>query len=321
MVALAGAFAFIVPYGSQATPDTVISARPEIVRIGREFEFTPTHSPTGRYEIAATLAQAISTAEAALTDLASDRVGPAAEVRARLTTRSLPVTRAFVANLDTLRRLTKEFRAELGEMGADERWVAKKLDRLAASAGSAPVSNLLQADKKTVAQVEPEIERLIETFGIRISHKPIVRRPMLNWEAAIILHAIIAQSEKAVEEFDGKAARLAWDGWGSTVTARTADLQMDLRSARAMRTNEATVARLIDTFTYELGLLGLDVPAERQSVRRIANRAPHLHAPRPGEAYAPFPDVPQDHWAAKSIQNLRMAGILRGQPDGTFRGN
>lgn len=307
-----------MPYGPQATPDTVISARPEILRIARELEFTPTHSPSGRYEIAAALAQALSTAEAALEELASDRVGPAAEVRVRLTTRSLPIARAFVANLESLRRLTREFRTELLELGADERWVAKKLDRLAASAGSAPVFNLLQTDRKTVAQVEPDIERLMDTFGIQWSHRPIASRRMSNWEAAVILHAMIAQAEKAVEEFDEKATRLAWDGWGATVTARTADLQMDFRSARTLRTNQVTLTRLVDTFTYELGLLGLDVPREYRSIQRVANRVPHLHIPKPGEAYSPFPDVPQGHWSAKSIQNLRMAGILRGQPDGTF---
>ncbi len=34
-----------------------------------------------------------------------------------------------------------------------------------------------------------------------------------------------------------------------------------------------------------------------------------------------FSDVPDDHWAARSIYNVVRLGVTRGYPDGTFRGN
>ncbi len=33
-----------------------------------------------------------------------------------------------------------------------------------------------------------------------------------------------------------------------------------------------------------------------------------------------FKDVPEDHWAAESIQVLKANGVMQGYPDGTFRG-
>lgn len=38
------------------------------------------------------------------------------------------------------------------------------------------------------------------------------------------------------------------------------------------------------------------------------------------QAAKPFPDVPQDHWAFQAVESLRQKGILRGYPDGGFRG-
>src|SRR5436305_627744 len=34
----------------------------------------------------------------------------------------------------------------------------------------------------------------------------------------------------------------------------------------------------------------------------------------------PFPDVPKDHWAFPAVESLRVKGIVRGYPDGNFRG-
>ena len=33
------------------------------------------------------------------------------------------------------------------------------------------------------------------------------------------------------------------------------------------------------------------------------------------------PDVPKDHWAHKAVDELFRAGLLKGYPDGTFKGN
>ncbi|MCX7972214.1 MAG: S-layer homology domain-containing protein, partial [bacterium] len=35
---------------------------------------------------------------------------------------------------------------------------------------------------------------------------------------------------------------------------------------------------------------------------------------------APFPDVPDTHWASSAVQQLKAKGILEGYPDGLYRG-
>ena len=46
----------------------------------------------------------------------------------------------------------------------------------------------------------------------------------------------------------------------------------------------------------------------------MALLAPALHA-------ADFSDVPKDHWASEYVQALADEGIVKGYPDGTFRGD
>jgi hypothetical protein len=33
-----------------------------------------------------------------------------------------------------------------------------------------------------------------------------------------------------------------------------------------------------------------------------------------------FPDVPEGHWAAEAVRELKETGLLKGYPDGLFRG-
>jgi hypothetical protein len=311
MVALAGAFAFIVPYGSQATPDTVISARPEILRIARALDLVHADGHLDRHEIASTLARSIALTESALDDLDSLTVGPAGE-------RSLNVVQAFVENLESLRRLSNTFSGELQELGLEPKEVTGRLNRMASRASSGRFGRILGADAKAVKQARPEIRQLVGAFGIQPLPPAIPSYPVSRWELAVALGAISGYALQSIKSFDIEAPRLAWDGWGPTAAQRTDTVQKHLQTARTLAQNRSKIERLLDTFGYELGVLGYDVPAVRRSLDQIAKRAPHLHAPTPGEAYFPFPDVAQDHWAAKSIQNLRMAGILRGQPNGTF---
>jgi hypothetical protein len=35
---------------------------------------------------------------------------------------------------------------------------------------------------------------------------------------------------------------------------------------------------------------------------------------------APFPDVPESHWASSAVQTLKAKGVLEGYPDGLYRG-
>ena len=43
----------------------------------------------------------------------------------------------------------------------------------------------------------------------------------------------------------------------------------------------------------------------------------HLKALTLGEG---FPDVPPSHWATKATRELKDRGLLKGYPDGLFRG-
>ncbi len=49
-----------------------------------------------------------------------------------------------------------------------------------------------------------------------------------------------------------------------------------------------------------------------------AKAAPKKTAPAAAKAIRPipggFPDVPADHWAARSVETLRRAGIVKGYP-------
>ena len=46
-----------------------------------------------------------------------------------------------------------------------------------------------------------------------------------------------------------------------------------------------------------------------------AKAAPvHTGTPAPSITPGPFRDVPPDHWAARAVETLRQAGIVRGYP-------
>ena len=70
----------------------------------------------------------------------------------------------------------------------------------------------------------------------------------------------------------------------------------------------AALKRLASEFQPELTARGQDVP-------RLQGR---LAALQP--IAAPFPDVPKNHWAYQSVETLRKAGIVTGEPGGKFHG-
>lgn len=55
-------------------------------------------------------------------------------------------------------------------------------------------------------------------------------------------------------------------------------------------------------------------------IRSDLLRLAHVHMVPPGASQHQFSDVPADHWAAKSVLDLRKAGILIGYPGESFRG-
>jgi len=68
-----------------------------------------------------------------------------------------------------------------------------------------------------------------------------------------------------------------------------------------------SVERTASLRTRELASMGVDVEAMKL----------HLKALTLGEG---FPDVPPSHWATKATRELKDRGLLKGYPDGLFRG-
>lgn len=56
------------------------------------------------------------------------------------------------------------------------------------------------------------------------------------------------------------------------------------------------------------------------AVTSVAGTLAGLGLARPALAQGPFSDVPPNHWAYEAINELASRGILKGFPDGTFRG-
>ncbi len=69
----------------------------------------------------------------------------------------------------------------------------------------------------------------------------------------------------------------------------------------------ASLSRAAATLERELSSLGVDVVTLRLHLRALAL----------GEG---FPDVPPTHWASKATRELKDLGLLKGYPDGLFRG-
>ncbi len=70
----------------------------------------------------------------------------------------------------------------------------------------------------------------------------------------------------------------------------------------------ADLKRAAATLEKELASMGVDVGAMKL----------HLKALALGQG---FPDVPPNHWASKATAELKEKGLLKGYPDGLFRGD
>lgn len=287
----------------------------------REFgrDYSPySHATYSRYELAVALAGCLTATEAALDDLVGDDVGPAAEVHARTAAESRGTVLAFVKNGVALERLEKEFQVELKQLGAADKWSS----RLSRRTTTGRVSDLFEVDQKTVSALEPEIGRLMRAVNLTSypSERSFGRCPVSSWEAAVAIHASLTMARDSMKEFEKGSSELAWNGWGPKAEARTKKVADALTSVRGFAVNKAAFDRMFKTFEWELAMLGVDARDVSQISQRVVARAPHLHMPRPGEVYMAFPDVPQDHWASHAVSQMRMQGILRGQPDGRFGG-
>jgi len=66
----------------------------------------------------------------------------------------------------------------------------------------------------------------------------------------------------------------------------------------------AAFDRLVDRFAPYIAQMGVDVPTARARLRGLER---------------PFADVPPTHWAYKSVEALRVAGIIVGYPAHSFQ--
>ncbi|MCB8933758.1 MAG: hypothetical protein M9921_09440 [Fimbriimonadaceae bacterium] len=78
----------------------------------------------------------------------------------------------------------------------------------------------------------------------------------------------------------------------------------------------ADLRRLTVMRRYELEAMEINVDALLTSQSEYVRRYLVLTA----QANGPFVDVPNDHWASEAVEELRLAGILVGNPDLSFQG-
>lgn len=78
---------------------------------------------------------------------------------------------------------------------------------------------------------------------------------------------------------------------------------------------------LIRATPRELKSLGVDLNKTNTELDRIAAELKTAGFSIRRVQGLTFPDVPSNHWAADAVQILHKAGLIRGYPDGLFRGN
>jgi hypothetical protein len=181
------------------------------------------------------------------------------------------------------------------------------------------VSYASQASEATVKSARPEVDRLVRALEMSVGSGHF-RRPYSRYEVAVFIYAAVATAEEAIQTFERESPEVARDGWSRKGAAHGESMAQAMRRLRAFRANQGTLQRLATSFRTELRELGVDVEAFPGKIASLSDRSSHLHPPLPGEAFLPFPDVPQGHWAYDAVQRLRKERILRGYPNGRYGG-
>ena len=75
----------------------------------------------------------------------------------------------------------------------------------------------------------------------------------------------------------------------------------------------AALTDLVNEFQSEEMQIGVDLSAAHLRLATLLQG----HAP---PISPPFSDVPKNHWAYQSVETVRKAGIVTGEPDGRFHG-
>ncbi len=134
---------------------------------------------------------------------------------------------------------------------------------------------------------------------------------MNNYAAAVFTNGAALQLQSNLNDLS-KAVASGRISLSERMAARSylANLQ---RSAPRLR-KEFT--DLFAKFDSELTELGADVRRVSEGVRSDLLTLENLQL----EDFKQFVDVPSRHWAASSVLNLRLLGILHGYPDGKFGG-
>ncbi len=144
-------------------------------------------------------------------------------------------------------------------------------------------------------------------------------RPASRYEVAVAVHATYVNLRDLVTDLEKKLARMTTVETKDANAGPTAEQLRDgVHRLQGIKVED--LRRLTEHFAPELTKLGVEVPGMQKDLIRISARIVRLHALKPGLALRPFPDVPPGHWASVATQRLRREGILRGYPDGRYRG-
>jgi hypothetical protein len=150
-----------------------------------------------------------------------------------------------------------------------------------------------------------------ESLGRRV-------RPKSRYESALSAHFSDVTLMNKVRELRSVNEAIAQhSGTGPTelksISDKVRSLNADVRMLRRiLPTIQSDMLQLNKEFMPELRSLGVNIDEMNSQILRDCRAIADLRIAKIGEANTQFADVPEGHWAAKSVQSLRAAGILHG---------
>jgi hypothetical protein len=151
-------------------------------------------------------------------------------------------------------------------------------------------------------------------------------RPMNRYEMAVATHASMSNLHQVVLDLESSNEKIArFAGRPEDEPKDLSDLEKgipdDVKSLRRiLPTIKKDLDDLTKAFSPQLRTLGVDPDDMLIEVRTDCQMIASFHFSKLGEATKPFADVPQSHWAARAVQELKAAGILHGYTADRFGG-
>jgi hypothetical protein len=153
----------------------------------------------------------------------------------------------------------------------------------------------------------------------------LVPREHWTYGAMENLHAVGLTPDDPGGYFDGKESRGRLEFAARLVTAfkkmprmGSTGLLMETNTLGRVTyspTAAADIRRLAREFMPEL----IDFGYTPGGVQRLSNELALLYVDQAHRA-EPFQDIPSRHWSYRAVERLRLRGVMRGYPDGSFRG-